>query len=359
MKILLFSNNPTIQKLFTLSAEKKGNEVEIATEDYMPEGDYDLVFIDKEVYSQELFENIKALYHAKYILILGKSDEKIEGFDDYLYKPFLPTDLIDFIEKVENKGFNEDISLDELENEIDIESFEEKDEFDLESLDEIDSIEDIESIDNIEDLESIDSVEDLEDVDGIENLESLDNSEDFLIEEDTLEDEVEEKDEEEDFLVNENELLEDIEKEEVEVNDIVEEKAIEDLVDENIDEDIAVDIEEDLLNENLEENSAEDNLEETESNEEMELDLDELNEKELAEALGEEVEEDITQTQELVEENEVEEFNQEIEQNTQTIEENEDTKSLQEKTLGNILNINWEELKKAKAKVTITIDFGG
>ncbi len=30
----------------------------------------------------------------------------------------------------------------------------------------------------------------------------------------------------------------------------------------------------------------------------------------------------------------------------------------QEKTLGGILNINWEELKKAKAKVTITIDFG-
>ncbi len=33
-------------------------------------------------------------------------------------------------------------------------------------------------------------------------------------------------------------------------------------------------------------------------------------------------------------------------------------KTLEEKTLGNILNINWEELKKAKAKVTITIDFG-
>jgi uncharacterized membrane protein len=353
MKILLFSNNPTIQKLFTLSAEKKGNEVEIATEDYMPEDDYDLVFIDKEVFSQELFENIKTHYHAKYILILGKNDEKIEGFDDYLYKPFLPTDLIDFIEKVENKGFNEDISLDELENEIDIENFEEKDEFNLESLDELDSIEDFESIDHLEEIE------DLESADSIEDLENLDNSEDFLIQEDTLEDEVEEKDEEEDFLVNENELLEEIEKEEVEVNDIVEEKAIEDLVDENIDEDIAVDIEEDLLNENLEENSANDNLKETESNEEMEHDLDELNEKELAEALGEEVEEDITQTQELVEENEVEEFNQEIEQNTQTIEENEDTKSLQEKTLGNILNINWEELKKAKAKVTITIDFGG
>ena len=35
------------------------------------------------------------------------------------------------------------------------------------------------------------------------------------------------------------------------------------------------------------------------------------------------------------------------------------SKGLEEKTLGSILNINWEELKKAKAKVTITIDFGG
>jgi uncharacterized membrane protein len=32
--------------------------------------------------------------------------------------------------------------------------------------------------------------------------------------------------------------------------------------------------------------------------------------------------------------------------------------SAEEKTLGAILNINWEELKNAKAKVTITIDFG-
>jgi uncharacterized membrane protein len=34
------------------------------------------------------------------------------------------------------------------------------------------------------------------------------------------------------------------------------------------------------------------------------------------------------------------------------------TSDIREKTLGSVLNINWEELKKAKAKVTITIDFG-
>ena len=86
----------------------------------------------------------------------------------------------------------------------------------------------------------------------------------------------------------------------------------------------------------------------------------------MASALGEEVEE--TESNE----NETEAFEEETQENTEKTEEpqNEveqntqqapviEEKTIQEKTLGTVLNINWEELKKAKAKVTITIDFGG
>ncbi len=418
MRILLISENVTIQKLFKLSAEKRGDEVEVGSKDFLPEGEFDLVFIDKDILDDELLQNLKNIYpNAKFILILSKNDEKIPGFDYYLTKPFLPTDLIALIEKTHTSETTEEaMEMDEFDEDLDIEN-----------LNDLDFEDDGEEIGDIEDIFVDDDDLDVETSD--EDLE-----EDFELNADDLlkEDEMMEKDESENLEIED--ILEEKPEENIEVEDILEEKALEDEIEtkEEVDEDIISNEEmlesdeeilenedvteniEDIINEaeeneemneaveNIEENieetqEAEDisdlleneeienlkesdedlepefleteeelqeeqaeilenekNIEENIQNTEDELsELENLDEKELAEALGENVEdleEAPIQTSDLIQENQEE-------QSHKTESDNEP--SIEEKTLGNILNINWEELKKAKAKVTITIDFGG
>ncbi len=365
MKILLITENPTIQKLFSLSAEKKGDEVSVGNKESIPDENYDVVFLDKEVYSKETFDNLKKSFpSSKFVLILNKNEEKIPGFDEFLQKPFLPTDLIDMLENInENKKSAADVG---------------EDEFDLESFEEIPDAGD---------------------------FDEKNDDEDFLISDDELEKEVEESDEDEDFIIDESELEEDKidDEEEFLKEDITEEKALEN-EEENFDMEDLEEIEEmpqetsetseeienvqeqeseELFPEKTEETAEkpeeiqeipESEPQETEyeepvvsedfepeenegSEEENEIDLSELekiDENELASAIGEEIE----NSNVLEPENE----NFEEKEKTQEITEKapvlEKEKTIEEKTLGNILNINWEELKKAKAKVTITIDFG-
>ena len=75
MKLLLITNNATIQKLFSLSAEKKGDELVLSYNGEIPEDDFDVIFIDKELFSEELFNKLKSK-NATFVLILGKNDEK-------------------------------------------------------------------------------------------------------------------------------------------------------------------------------------------------------------------------------------------------------------------------------------------
>ena len=126
MNILLITANATIEKLFVLSAEKKGDSVHIGTTENIPEGEYQVVFIDKDLYNDELFEKLKFLHSdAKFVLIVFKNDEKKVGFDEYLIKPFLPTDLMDLLERLSFEVFIEDKNDDlELDEDMDIEGFE-------------------------------------------------------------------------------------------------------------------------------------------------------------------------------------------------------------------------------------------
>jgi len=278
MKILLITQNATIEKLFKLSAAKRGDEIEIGSVDSIADKDYDVIFIDKELFNEELFNSLKSSFEeAKFVLILNKNDEKIPGFDDFLVKPFLPTDLISLLDNIKDK---EHTDVNEL------------DEFDLESF-------------NTDDLED-----------------------DFLVSDEDLEKEVEEDEEEEDFIVDDKELDDLLEE------DSIEEENLEDEIEEKEDVDDAIVEDEEMID--------------TEENEdELDKELENIDEKELAEAIGEEIPEENEELK-TDEKNLIEEENNLVEE-----------ESVEEKTLGSILNINWEELKKAKAKVTITIDFGG
>jgi len=380
MKILLLTKNGTIQKLFSLSADKRGDEIFINEE---ISDSYDVVFVDKEILNDEILEKISNSPFKK-VLILGKKDEKLPGFDSYLIKPFLPTDLISLLDKIsKEKGNKED---DFIEKELDSEDLiiNLDDDLDNKEDDLVVPIENIDGDDSVlneenKDLESKENIDEditvkkdnfekendeLEDILGdefdqenqIDVKSILDNSLDNSSEnENTLneenidilrEDNIMESNQkmEDEILVDDNELDE----EGLLGKDILEEKAIETEEKEEVDEEIS-DIGDEIL-EDVEE-IKDDDLEE----EKLDLDLSELDnidESELAEAIGEDIEKEESkiENEELKtdEKNLIEEENNRVEE-----------KSIEEKTLGNILNINWEELKKAKAKVTITIDFGG
>ncbi|WP_456480487.1 hypothetical protein [Nautilia sp.] len=407
MKILLITSNATIEKLFVLSAEKKGDEVDIGLPDNLPEGEYDAVFLDKDQYTEELFKNLKNVYgNAKFVLIVSKNDEKILGFDEYLTKPFLPTDLMELLEKLpmissdEDYKTSENFSDEEMEDlkDLDLEDdfgsvgelkdLEDELDFDLEDMDEENvSDENVEPLDEHTytednnskepafDDELFDELESEKDLKELAQTEGLDE-EDFEISEEELESEAPDDDIEESFEIDENELVYD-EKTEPEIagsdiESLHEEKDLpeNDEMTESLEEETVEDISEDvdkLGREELEDYNIENILEKEDVLENEEHDeFVNLDENELARVLGEELEneEQEKEREELDVENEkhIEEINiddkiPEIKQ-TRELEELVNEKPIEEKTLGSILNINWEELKKAKAKVTITIDFG-
>ncbi len=97
MTILLFNDNPVVQKLVALSAQKTKDDLSIASSvDDIEESGYDLLILDDALYSDETFAAIKEriTYHnALYMATRGNVVPA--GFDTIINKPFLPTDLVE------------------------------------------------------------------------------------------------------------------------------------------------------------------------------------------------------------------------------------------------------------------------
>jgi len=317
MKILLISENATIQKLFSLTAEKRGDVLFIGKKDAIPEDNYELVFIDSDIFSSELFNYLKnSFVNAKFILLMNKNEDKIEGFDEYITKPFLPTDIIEILNKFDNKEeslFNKDVLIEE---------------------------------DRVNDFENVkfDEVE-------INELNNKDIDESFLVKEDELEEfsniddnhvenRVDLEEEGDDIL--ENNMLNvpnELDNLNLELGDRDKEN-LEELSREDINSNISLEKENNLLED--------DNLEDNNIDEELKN----LSEEDIASVLDEDIKEP---TKKDFVENSVENFDVK-EEKEEFIENSSNTEI---KKIKDVLNINWEELKKAKAKITITIDFGG
>lgn len=105
MKILLFNDNPVVRKLVALSAQKTKNElIVICSVDEIQESDYDLLIIDDALYGDELFESLKELVSFKTALLMATRGKAVPaGFDNIINKPFLPTDLVDMLIKIDKK----------------------------------------------------------------------------------------------------------------------------------------------------------------------------------------------------------------------------------------------------------------
>ncbi|MGE4295841.1 MAG: hypothetical protein AB7E49_09085 [Campylobacterales bacterium] len=97
MKILLINQNATVEKLVRLSAAKVGLEVQaIANTAAVSAGEYAWVLIDHEAMGGADLAALRAQCPgAKMGLLHPKNGERTGGFDLYIEKPFLPTELID------------------------------------------------------------------------------------------------------------------------------------------------------------------------------------------------------------------------------------------------------------------------
>lgn len=140
MKLYLINKNPIISKLVALSVSKLGVEMEESPEIDLMLG-AEIVLIDDECFEQELFDSYKSANpEAKFGLFYAKSTERLEGFNEYIQKPFLPTDLVKTLSKVSGitpidnqqvhqKGDSDDLemddveSLDNLDDELDLSGF--------------------------------------------------------------------------------------------------------------------------------------------------------------------------------------------------------------------------------------------
>ncbi|MEY4503832.1 MAG: hypothetical protein RL154_124, partial [Pseudomonadota bacterium] len=97
MQVLAINQNATIERLVSLSSGKMGYNLRQFPDANSAEPDhYDFVIIDSELYSDGDLSTLKTVaQNAIFILITSKNKEKPDGFDIYLEKPFLPTELVD------------------------------------------------------------------------------------------------------------------------------------------------------------------------------------------------------------------------------------------------------------------------
>lgn len=145
MKILLLNDNPVVNKLVTLSAQKTSDELEVVENtDVINAGAYDLVVVDDSLYRDTLFGVLKEkITFSKSLYICSRDAQSADEFSKIIKKPFLPTDLVELFsligkevkEEIEN-GLSEDEETDLIED-IGLDSFEEtleEDEFNLEEI---------------------------------------------------------------------------------------------------------------------------------------------------------------------------------------------------------------------------------
>ena len=144
MKLYLISKNPMINKLVTLSASKLGVEM-VESQELDTSINAELVLLDDECFEAETFEVYKGQNAAvKTILFYSKAAERIEGFDAYIQKPFLPTDLVKTLSDISGIGVEDptkngvDSDILELDGGDDLGELNLDEELDFSNLDDLD-----------------------------------------------------------------------------------------------------------------------------------------------------------------------------------------------------------------------------
>jgi uncharacterized membrane protein len=181
VKILLINQNATVEKLVKLSAQRIGLELlaaQIAKDENA--GEYTWVLVDNESLEGASAADLRAKYRESKIgLLYPKGSNRPEGFDLYIEKPFLPTELIDEFSSVINTPAANvnSVDIESLGGAGDlppIENLDSLDEVDLHAVEETGAAqaqppaENLESLDIAGDLPSIDDLPPIDDLDHID-----------------------------------------------------------------------------------------------------------------------------------------------------------------------------------------------
>lgn len=224
MKILLLNNNPVVNKLVTLSAQKTSDEIDVVESVEAIEADsYDLLVVDDTLYSQEIMQELKdKITFTQSLFICSKNAQSVDEFTKVLRKPFLPTDLVELF-----ASFGQTVDVVELNSESNAESEDVSEangleksslDSDLSEIDELDLDEDFDDLELDEDLE-IEDLDELElddevnldsDTEETSELDDLDLTDDELElpEELELDDEIDDLNSEEENILDKEDLQE-------------------------------------------------------------------------------------------------------------------------------------------------------
>jgi ribosomal protein L21 len=102
MKILLINANPVVSRLLSLCTRDTHLLLdEVAGVDKVKDVGYDLVFVDDGSYSDKIDSFLEEGNSRKKIFI-SYVKEVVEGFDETIQKPFLPSQIIKVIESVDS-----------------------------------------------------------------------------------------------------------------------------------------------------------------------------------------------------------------------------------------------------------------
>ena len=109
MKILLLNDNPVVNKLVTLSAQKTSDTLDvISSAEDIESGAYDLVVVDDSLYNDDVMNTLaEKVKSKKSLFICAKDIESSDKFSSVLKKPFLPTDLVELFMMFDKEIANE------------------------------------------------------------------------------------------------------------------------------------------------------------------------------------------------------------------------------------------------------------
>lgn len=109
MKFLLVNTNAAVKKIFSIAARKANISLDFinSLNEISIQEDYDCIFIDDGVLNTGNFEDIKSkMIDTKFCLIISKDSTIIAGFDNYIRKPFLPTDIYEVLKQEKRSDMN-------------------------------------------------------------------------------------------------------------------------------------------------------------------------------------------------------------------------------------------------------------
>jgi len=191
VKILLLNDNPVVNKLVTLSAQKSSDALDVSDSiDAISSLTYDLVVVDDGIGGEDVLDKLKEkLNFSKSLYICARDAKELKGFDSTLKKPFLPTDLVELFATISKDVANmdsqalKDTQTHEVEDAMSVPT---KKHNDIEDLDDLKDLEEFDEVALDEELELDEDLLDL-DIAGDDTL--ILESDDMLLDDDiSLED---------------------------------------------------------------------------------------------------------------------------------------------------------------------------